>query len=106
MKTAATLLLGMAMFVAYAGVARAAGDTTLQHQIDIDLNKVCLYEDRAYSLGAKIQFTYNRPISGLVAQEVLECLEANAEKKGAGAYWKTYSISCKNPTTNKSEGCM
>jgi hypothetical protein len=94
------------MFAFYSNGVFAASDTTLQTPIEIDLVKACLYEGKAYSVGAKIQFTYERPVSGLVAQEVLECLKANSEKKDTGAYWKTFSVSCKNPTANKSEVCM
>ena len=105
MKISKIILLITIVFVSQAAVSLAASDTALQTHTDIDLRKACLYEGKAYSIGSKIQFTYNLS-SGLVAQEVLECIEANTEKKDSGAFWKRYSVSCKNPISNKSEVCL
>lgn len=105
MKVIATVFLCVVIFVSHSSVALAADDVTLKTPIDIDLKNTCLYESKAYSRGAKLLFTYNRPTSGLVVQEAQECHEANMERKDSGAYWKTFSVSCKNPITNKGEGC-
>lgn len=71
-----------------------------------DLKKTCLYESKSYSLGSKIQFTFNMPTTGIVVIEVLECIEANEVKNNTDAYWKSILLSCKNPMTNKVEACQ
>jgi hypothetical protein len=95
--------------VAYFANVRADDQKPKDHDsgsAEFNSKNSCTYENKSFSIGSKIQFSYTVPLSGLLAQEVLECFEPKKEKVELGAYWKATLVSCKDPSTGKGVGCF